>query len=101
MLLIFTFSITPKRYLHDLVADHTDYYSGFNPGGEPAVNQAGFDCDCDELVVSTPYIEIVGKQSSLEQIAFCSFILSSYSLFITPSRTTNDLRGPPALAFIS
>lgn len=97
LLLLFVFSITPKKYWHDLVANHTDYY-GFYQGSELAVQKAGINCGCEDLVVTTPFLEPgVAEWRALP--ASVKPELTSPPLFYLPATTaTKDSRGPPAQA---
>jgi hypothetical protein len=55
MLLLFSFSITPKKYLHALLANHTDNrFQAFTD--EASVSQKGFNCDTDDIVVKAPFV---------------------------------------------
>lgn len=97
MLLIFTFSITPKKYLHDLIADHTDFYS-FHSGDEATYSQKGFNCQCEDLVVSTPFIEASFELSLSTEVYRKEFTSSSYHFYFLQTNRTKDSRGPPAIA---
>jgi hypothetical protein len=97
MLLIFAFSITPKKYLHDLVADHTDYYS-FHISTEASVGQAGFNCHCDDLVVSTPFIPTAFTTDISLPTLYNEYVVTSFRQFNLSTQYTKDLRGPPAIA---
>ncbi|MEO5685598.1 MAG: hypothetical protein ABIQ88_23325 [Chitinophagaceae bacterium] len=55
MLLVFTFSIAPKKFLHDAIADHKDKITVAAAGGSSAVSHAGFICKCDNLVAESPF----------------------------------------------
>ena len=96
MLLIFIFSITPKKYFHDLVADHTDYYA-FVQGDETVVSKAGFNCHCENPVVSTPFIESSIEQARDSEIQYQEFSYNLYHFYFLSFNTTEDLRGPPSL----
>jgi hypothetical protein len=94
LVLLFIFSITPKKYWHDLVVDHTDSYS-FNLNNEPSVDEAGFNCHVDDLVVKSPFVEV-----SLLVPTTPTFIYSDAPtitlLKVKPkSVETKDSRGPP------
>ncbi len=96
MLLIFAFSITPKKYLHDLVADHTDFY-GYSSQHEKAINKIGLDCDKDDLVVSVPFIESI-TAFSFECISNSTgTFFTAYKYLPSKLSATNDVRGPPAM----
>jgi hypothetical protein len=56
LLLVFTVSIAPRSFFHDLIANHID-----SPGCSidhkiSVVHKQGFQCHCDDLVVSAPFV---------------------------------------------
>jgi hypothetical protein len=57
LLLIFSFSITPKIVLHSLVAHHKDIHSRSHSKTDQ-LTQAGYHCDCESLVVELPYLDL-------------------------------------------
>ncbi|MFI5193047.1 MAG: hypothetical protein ACHQD7_03285 [Chitinophagales bacterium] len=54
-LLLFSFCVTPKRFLHDLLANHRDTERTANQPAQQ-VFAAGFHCHCDDLVVVAPFL---------------------------------------------
>jgi hypothetical protein len=97
MLLLFTFSITPERYLHDLIADHKDFYS-FHSSEDTAVYQSGINCHCEDLVVSTPFVEASFELSIRPLVWHKEFTPSSYYFNPLTTYSAKDSRGPPAVA---
>jgi hypothetical protein len=97
MMLIFVFSITPKKYLHDAVADHQDYYS-FGLATEPSVSKTGINCACDDLVVSASFLETSITGITEQPIAHGSHLVSTYFILLPSSSATKDSRGPPSMA---
>jgi hypothetical protein len=95
MLVLFAFSITPKKILHDLVADHKDTPVKTSDSKTPQFDVSGFRCNCDNLVVESPFLN---EGPALE------IILTSF-YFTPPVETDNNLsvvhlyyatlRGPP------
>ena len=96
LLLIFTLSITPKKYLHDCIADHNDFYS-FNLTKDPSVSKAGFDCDCEDVVVSSPFIENCLHQFGPPPVAIDRLSVKWQPFYFQSTLSTKDSRGPPAL----
>jgi hypothetical protein len=96
LLLVFAFSITPKKYLHDLVADHEDFYSCYS-GDETTVSTAGFNCHCDDLVVSTPFVKTVFESALSPAPVHKAFPSSTYHFFFYSTSSAKDSRGPPSL----
>jgi hypothetical protein len=96
MLMIFIFSITPKKYLHDLVADHTDFY-GYSSHNEQTINTPGLDCEDDDLVVTVPFME-EASAFTLENTSRNSIVYFSFYQYISSKiSAANDVRGPPAV----
>ena len=93
-LLLFSFCITPKRFLHDLLANHKDAQIVSQTTAQIA--SSGFHCHADDLVVVAPFIP---------EIQTCPIPILSSGVFEfkTPLtsfkfvyRAHSDSRGPPA-----
>lgn len=95
MLLIFTFSITPKKYLHHLIADHTDYCTTAS-GEKATVTQWGYNCHYDDLVVSSPFVESTPSATFFIPAVYKIAPPPVYTFYFLRNNTTTDLRGPPA-----
>ena len=95
MLVVLTFSIMSKQVVHDLIADHVDYKIAFSPD-ETSVSQAGFNCDCDDLVVSSPYISTVTTCRLSVNLLYQAYQIPAHEFIQLNSHITKDLRGPPA-----
>jgi hypothetical protein len=98
LLMTFSFSITPKIVLHNLVAHHKDIHSG-NHSKTDQLAQAGYHCDCESLVVVLPYLDL--PVYIPQGVADC---------FLTSQVRTEDqiysighfifgFRGPPSTAY--
>ncbi len=56
MLLLFTFSITPKKILHDVFANHRDTVNNLSSHSKvPLIVNPGINCPCDNLVAESPF----------------------------------------------
>jgi hypothetical protein len=96
LLLLFTISIVPKIYFHNLIADHKDFSTCDEVHKTPVLHVQGYNCHFDDLVVSASYlfqkeepgllINIVFEQ---KQPAFSSACLPSFSQH-------KENRGPPS-----
>ncbi|MBX2922648.1 MAG: hypothetical protein KF746_10690 [Chitinophagaceae bacterium] len=97
MVLILAFSITPKKFLHDLVADHTDNITIAVNDGHDHIDHRGFNCNCDNLVATSPFTE------QHEGIQFHTPVrLNDYfPVYVSGIKSIIHsffaLRGPPAL----
>ena len=96
LLLVFTFSITPKKFLHDAFANHKDKPALISSGNTLQFGLSGFMCKCDNLVAESPftdeaaYFHFVPFQffSVQKDPALYHFYSSTFFFF--------ELRGPPA-----
>lgn len=51
-------SITPRLYLHDLFANHTDVsYCNHSQEAGPCIHAQGYNCQLNELVVPGEYMQ--------------------------------------------
>jgi hypothetical protein len=56
LLLVFGFSMLPKKAVHDLFARHKDRNLPIHDYQSRQFTWAGFNCNCDNLVVESPFI---------------------------------------------
>ena len=96
MLIVFAFSVTPRKYLHDLVATHKDTF--FNStDGVLIFHKASVNCHTENVVAESPFandainitisgpLVFVKKQPPV--IVSCLTVITCFS----------RLRGPPCL----
>jgi len=98
LLVLFTFSITPKLFWHDLVADHRDTigYHSYNDD-QSHITAAGFNCDCNTLVVTVPFIEqpdpvstpVTPVPATIPSVIAVQIFSCTHDFF--------QLRGPPSI----
>jgi hypothetical protein len=96
LLLVFTFSIAPKKFLHDAIANHKDKTALVSATGEAQLSTTGFICKCDNLVAESPftndiaYFDFAPVQifSVQKDATLYHYYSSTYFFF--------GLRGPPA-----
>ncbi len=93
-LLLFSFCVTPKRFLHDLLANHKDaQYSDSLPLQQ--ISTSGFHCNLDDLVVVAPFLPEIQSNDqvilSFAPLSFSEPMLSVVYLYLSH----NDGRGPP------
>lgn len=96
LLLLFSLSMTPKLFIHALVAHHQDVHLSITHDGTDQLNKAGFHCNIENLVVELPCLsfplsfelevpQFFRDHRAVERSSFCS---SEHFIF--------GLRGPPA-----
>jgi hypothetical protein len=97
LILMFTVSIAPRSYFHDLVADHKDFSDCRQSHHSTVLHQQGLNCHFDDLVVSAPFLSWVEQPVVLidfclgeKQSAFYSSLLSSFLQH-------KESRGPPSV----
>lgn len=97
LLVLFSFSITPRQILHDVLADHTDLSQKIPAGKFTAVNKSGFSCDRLNLVAESPFIE---DEKAVETVSWqpcTNFIAPAAYKAVVKVITLPALRGPPSI----
>lgn len=97
MLVTFTLSITPKIYLHDLFAGHTDTITKVSADGKAQISSKGFNCECNSLVATSPFTEEPDAASSILPLVYPSLFISLTTPVYTCRHDFTELRGPPTL----
>jgi hypothetical protein len=97
-LLLFSFCVTPKRFLHDMLANHKDAPSSSAHAVEQ-IAASGFHCHIDDLVVMAPFLPEI--QSADVQIKLSSPVrfsepVSSFAFFFLSHA---DGRAPPVSVY--
>jgi hypothetical protein len=97
LLLLFAFSNTPKKTLHDFFANHKDVPVRSTGSKMVQFSQSGFNCHCEDLVVELPFIS---SMPPLELTTPAPSRPVAYpairtAFFPAPPRYF-ELRGPPA-----
>ncbi len=97
LVLVFAFSILPKKTVHDLFATHKDSSFSFNDSKDQQISWAGFHCNCENLVVESPFIDNhlptmmeILPDHSIQYVEHFTVYHKQYIGFTA-------LRGPPAI----
>ena len=98
MLLVFAFSITPQKAIHDIVAHHVDPTSCDVHQDFPIaqVEKYSIHCSYDSLVATTPFIHFnfeINIAAPLVAKVNNTYLLASY---FSNTHFTLESRGPPA-----
>jgi hypothetical protein len=94
--LLFSFCVTPKRFLHDLLANHKDAQTSASLH-EQQIAASGYHCHIDDLVVVAPFLpEVQTKEPVLLSSAPLIFS-ESFASFAFSYTSNTDSRGPPAI----
>ena len=95
LLLVFTFSIAPKQFLHDAIANHKDKLRIASTADEHQVSKTGFFCKCDNLVAESPFTDEVQQYSIVSPRAFAVQAPVALYFFHSSPVFFFGLRGPP------
>jgi hypothetical protein len=95
MLLLFTLSIMPKLYLHEIFATHKDIVTNT---AEPGFSKNGYTCDVNDLVATSPFTEAPQQYVTNPDIYFPVLHTRYTSQIATAAPDCFTLRGPPAIA---
>ncbi|HEX3025464.1 MAG TPA: hypothetical protein VHP12_09650, partial [Chitinophagaceae bacterium] len=98
LLVIFMFSITPKRVLHSIFANHTDSQTvNLNSSAKRVAQifKSGFNCQIDSLVVESSFLQPVSDCGVLLNRHFSILKIKKYAPFAISPANDISLRGPP------
>lgn len=100
LLLLFAFSITPKKILHDLIANHKDTISKFPSanGKSQHINKATIYCHCEDLVAESPFTDPSVLIEILKPVVFSDQPVLRIFNFHSQHQLFFELRGPPAFS---
>jgi hypothetical protein len=95
-LLLFSFCVTPKRFLHDLLANHQDAKT-YSRIAVEQISASGFHCHVDDLVVVAPFLPDIQNPDTLILASSPARFLEPLSSFVFSCLADDrDTRGPPA-----
>ena len=100
MLMIFAMSVTPKRFLHNVFAKHIDSKSEKNNNKPYQLTNSGYNCDCDNLVAESTFINDLPSFYFPVSASFSSYVVKNIS-FSSISAIFSPLRGPPVIFILS
>jgi hypothetical protein len=98
LLLLFAFSVTPKKTLHDLFAHHKDLPATSSHTKSPLLIQAGFRCQCDNLVVESPFLTQFQPADVFLPLSYRKLYKAPTEKYPSAFHFYTGLRGPPARA---
>ena len=99
MLVVFAFSITPQKSIHDIVAKHIDKVKCDVHKNLPIeqVENSSIHCSHDNLVATSPFVEFnftIALEQPILKIATNTHLLNFY---FYNNNYSLDSRGPPAI----
>jgi len=95
-MLVFALSITPKRFLHEVFAKHSDSRTKKNTDKPFQFTYQGFNCDVDNIVAQSPFESYQCSFAFSSFSSFLPYIFSNVS-FSSTEHIHSSLRGPPAI----
>ncbi|MEO6734170.1 MAG: hypothetical protein ABIN01_23315 [Ferruginibacter sp.] len=95
LLLLFIVSNTPKQILHDIFANHPDCIKKIPDGIGNNVSELKFHCQCDHLVVESPFTNGLSVITISQRFTHLEIIPSYYTFIVTDHHVKSTLRGPP------
>jgi hypothetical protein len=97
LLLLFTVSITPKIYFHDVVANHKDVFTTCSHSEKPkaCLHQQGYNCELSDPIISSPYLSVAISTWSLPEIYFAIASASAIASNKQECLIHKESRGPP------
>lgn len=98
LLMLFAFSIMPKKMLHDWIVSHTDGVSVTAKSEVAQVNKAGFNCNCQNLVAESPFTADSQWIDLTLHLSYTTEPGSSPCQVYTADLFFYSLRGPPAIS---
>ena len=97
MLIVFAFSITPRKYLHDIVANHKDSFFVSGDDGALALHKAAVNCHTDSIVAESPFANDAVEINISTPVIFSEKQPAIIVSCITAASLFSRLRGPPSL----
>src|ERR1700754_505865 len=98
LLVLFAFSVTPRKFLHDLVANHKDVPGKFAHDPHTRVQKSTYNCHTEDLVVESPYINGPAPVVPPAPVTACNRYAVSEIRLYTLFPVFLALRGPPSIA---
>jgi hypothetical protein len=98
LLVLFAFGISPKITLHNLVANHKDgrTKSVLSDPYSTQLSKASFNCQCDNLVSESPFVEETSAPAALPLLVFDVYKDGFIEEVYSSNCFSFSLRGPPA-----
>ncbi|MCH5597172.1 hypothetical protein [Niabella ginsengisoli] len=99
LLLVFSVSVTPKIYFHDLASKHTDYSCSGNHSSDVQLTAYKFNCGFVNVIAVSPFLAVKEIDSELS-ISFAEAYSDTWiNNWLAFQSDYSQRRGPPALIF--
>jgi hypothetical protein len=97
LLLLFSFSITPKKTLHSVFGCHKETGKRIGDDRTEQLNTKIFHCSCDQQDLQSPFLQTPPFLSAAAFIYGDPFITGYTTAFYGQTIPSPDLRGPPSV----
>jgi hypothetical protein len=98
LLVLFAFSIMPRKALHDWIVSHTDGVTAVAKSETVQVGKAGFNCAIQNLVAESPFTADGQSIDFVLPLVHHAMPGSLPSQIVASSLFFYSLRGPPAIS---
>src|SRR4051812_10070887 len=98
LFLLFVLCVTPKKALHDLIADHKDSPFAAISSAQQLSSNSGFRCNCDDLVVESPFISDFAPIEIVVATGYAEHVAATSDDFRILHHFYFELRGPPSIS---
>jgi len=97
LLVLFAFSITPTRWLHNAVATHKDGRSGLALPfqGKAQLGKATINCQYDDFIAESPFLHYDTATEPFIPVVYSDYQDQRGDYFISSDSFCFGLRGPP------
>ena len=99
LLIVFLLGITPKRVLHDVVANHKDAICNEieknNTAQNASFSNSGYHCCVDDLVVEGLFLPASGEILFKQPLCYNKYYCQPYYINLLLLKHVSRLRGPP------
>ena len=94
-LVLFAFSLTPKTFLHTLIANHEDIRVNTSDG-KAQITENGFRCDVENTVAESPFDDSgIASPEIIAPVFFLTHQQRVIPFIYSETNYVKGLRGPP------
>ncbi len=98
LLLLFLVGNTPKQWLHNIFANHTDYKKDAALNNDIAgIYKLRYHCQCDQPVIESPFVISVSAFTLSKTRQYLAYQSPPYVFVNTNHPVHFSLRGPPTV----
>jgi len=94
---LFAFSVTPKKFLHDWVAKHKDTPGKFSHDPQARLQKATYNCHTEDQVVESPFEQVPSSLVLQAPLPFSTPYILREANWHSFFQVFFSLRGPPAI----